>query len=132
MCHGCYLWVGGMDGDGGSPSCCFTVCLHTLLEGDGGGCSPPFMLPHCVLAFTVGGGWWWVILPHSVVLFFHVVVVVSAGGSACCQVKMVGPLITKQRWWSRACSSLCIVRHSHLWTMVEGVIDGGGVLVAIC
>ena len=29
--------------------------------GVGDGCSPPFVLSHCVLAFVCGRGWWWVL-----------------------------------------------------------------------
>ena len=89
MGRGCYLRVGGLVVGGRPHSCRFAVCLRLLLEGDGGGCSPPFVSPRCVLAFAVGGGGcrlcrlvpWYRCSMSSVV--------VSAGGSARRQAKMV-------------------------------------------
>ena len=53
------LWVASV---GGSVCCWWVVMmccghrLQVLVVGDGDGCLPPFVLPHCVLMFTVGGG----------------------------------------------------------------------------
>ena len=84
MGHEHYLWVGV------TPIRVALLCA--CIEGDGGGCSPPFMLSCCMLMFAVSGMVWgmvWVVSPHSVVLLFRVIVVVSAGGSAHRQAKMV-------------------------------------------
>ena len=90
--------------------CCFAACLCLLLKGMVVGVCPHLCrLVACSCSPLVGDG----------------------GGSCClvlwhcCSVSswlslLVGPLVTKQGWWSRACSSLCVVGHSRSWTMVEG------------
>ena len=69
------LWTGMVMG-AHPHSCRFAACLHLQLKGDGGGCSPLFMSPCCMLVFAVGGEWWWVVSHHSMVPLFHVIMVV--------------------------------------------------------
>ena len=136
------LFAGGGMVMGARPrSCCFAVCLHPLLEGDGG-CSPSFVSLRCVLVFAVGREWWWVLGPvrlaslcarilcwwgmvvGRVALFCGTVVPCHCGCAcwwvllgvlrregACCRAQLV--VVACGQWW---------------WTLV----DGDGVLVAIC
>ena len=50
-----------------------------LLVGDGDGHLPPFVLPRCVLAFTLGGGWWWML----VLTLVHITLLCTPIGGRC-------------------------------------------------